>query len=511
MNPKTIKTLNPRTGDFLDQDYVLSTPNDLNEKVLDAQLAFMVYRNTSGNERAVLLETIAEEIEAVKEEILGIATLETGLPAGRIQGETGRTVGQLRLFAEVAQKEFWVDAAIDTALPDRQPLPKSDIRKCLVPLGPVAVFGASNFPLAFSTAGGDTAAALASGNPVIVKAHNSHLGTHQCIAAAIARALERCNLPKGIFSSVIDEGYLLGAALVQHSGIKAVGFTGSYNGGIALLELVSKRKEPIPFYGEMGSVNPIVLFPSALRDPKTVSNLIGSINLGVGQFCTNPGLILTIDSEATQAFCLNMTGGIEQSVGEVMLNKAIYDTYEASMAEISSESAYTLLGQGTKAQGALAVQPSLALTSGKKFLAHPKMAQEIFGPYSLIVSCENHEELAEILMQIEGQLTLSFMGEESEFEEQAHLVALAQEKAGRIIFNGVPTGVEVGHAMIHGGPFPATTAPNSTSVGADAVKRFARPICFQDAPQSLLPMSLQDENPLEIYRKINGEWSQDKI
>jgi len=511
MSPKTIKTFNPRTGNFLAQEHVISTPEELNQKVTDAQLAFMVYRNTSGNERAILLETIADEIEAVKEEILGITTLETGLPAGRIQGETGRTLGQLRLFAEVAQEEFWVEAVIDTALPDRQPLPKSDIRKCLVPLGPVAVFGASNFPLAFSTAGGDTVAALASGNPVIVKAHNSHLGTHQCIAAAIARALERCNLPKGIFSSIIDEGYELGAALVQHPGIKAVGFTGSYNGGTALLDLVSKRKDPIPFYGEMGSVNPIVLLPSALEDPKMVPTLISSINMGVGQFCTNPGLILAIEGEAAQHFCSKMTDAIQQTLGEVVLNRAIYDKYEASIAEISSEKAFALLGQGTKAQGALAVQPSLALTSGKKFLAHPKMAQEIFGPYSLIVLCEHHEELAEILMQIEGQLTLSFMGEESEFEEQAHLIALAQEKAGRIIFNGVPTGVEVGYAMIHGGPFPATTAPNSTSVGADAIKRFARPVCFQDAPQSLLPMSLQDENPLEIFRKINGKWSQDKI
>ena len=511
MSLKTIKTLNPRTGNFLAQEYVLSTPEELNEKVTDAQLAFMVYRNTSGNERAILLETIADEIEAVKEEILGITTLETGLPAGRIQGETGRTLGQLRLFAEVAQEEFWVEAVIDTALPDRQPLPKSDIRKCLVPLGPVAVFGASNFPLAFSTAGGDTVAALASGNPVIVKAHNSHLGTHQCIAAAIARALERCNLPKGIFSSIIDEGYELGAALVQHPGIKAVGFTGSYNGGTALLDLVSKRKDPIPFYGEMGSVNPIVLLPSALEDPKMVPTLISSINMGVGQFCTNPGLILAIEGEAAQHFCSKMTDAIQQTLGEVVLNRAIYDKYEASIAEISSEKAFALLGQGTKAQGALAVQPSLALTSGRKFLAHPKMAQEIFGPYSLIVLCEHHEELAEILMQIEGQLTLSFMGEESEFEEQAHLIALAQEKAGRIIFNGVPTGVEVGYAMIHGGPFPATTAPSSTSVGADAIKRFARPVCFQDAPQSLLPMSLQDENPLKIFRKINGKWSQDKI
>ena len=511
MSSKTIKTFNPRTGNFLAQEHVISTPEELNQKVTDAQLAFMVYRNTSGNERAILLETIADEIEAVKEEILGIATLETGLPSGRIQGETGRTLGQLRLFAEVAQEEFWVEASIDTALPDRQPLPKSDIRKCLVPLGPIAVFGASNFPLAFSTAGGDTASALASGNPVIVKAHNSHLGTHQCICDAISRALERCNLPKGIFSSIIDEDYELGAALVQHPGIKAVGFTGSFNGGTALLDLVSKRKEPIPFYGEMGSINPIVLLPSALEDPKMVPTLIGSINMGVGQFCTNPGLILAIEGEAAQHFCSKMTDAIQQTLGEVMLNRVIYDKYEASISEISSEKSYTLLGQGTKAQGALSVQPSLALTSGKKFLTHPKMSQEIFGPYSLIVLCEHQEELAEILMQIEGQLTLSFMGEETEFEEQEHLIALAQEKVGRIIFNGVPTGVEVGHSMIHGGPFPATTAPNSTSVGADAIKRFARPVCFQDAPQSLLPMALQDENPLKIFRKINGKWSLDKI
>ena len=511
MSPKTIKTFNPRTGNFLAQEHVISTPEELNQKVTDAQLAFMVYRNTSGNERAILLETIADEIETVKEEILGIATLETGLPSGRIQGETGRTLGQLRLFAEVAQEEFWVEASIDTALPDRQPLPKSDIRKCLVPLGPIAVFGASNFPLAFSTAGGDTASALASGNPVIVKAHNSHLGTHQCICDAISRALERCNLPKGIFSSIIDEDYELGAALVQHPGIKAVGFTGSFNGGAALLDLVSKRKEPIPFYGEMGSINPIVLLPSALEDPKMVPTLIGSINMSVGQFCTNPGLILAIEGEAAQHFCSKMTDAIQQTLGEVMLNRTIYDKYEASISEISSKKSYTLLGQGTKAQGALSVQPSLALTSGEKFLTHPKMAQEIFGPYSLVVLCEHQEELAEILMQIEGQLTLSFMGEETEFEEQEHLIALAQEKAGRIIFNGVPTGVEVGHSMIHGGPFPATTAPNSTSVGADAIKRFARPVCFQDAPQSLLPMALQDENPLKIFRKINGKWSLDKI
>ena len=380
MNPKTIKTFNPRTGDFLDNDYVLSTLNDLKKKVLDAQRAFTVYSKTSGNIRAILLETIAEEIEVVKGEILEITTLETGLPVGRITGEIGRTIGQLRLFAEVAQKESWVEAVIDTALPDRQPLPKSDIRKCLLPLGPVAVFGASNFPLAFSTAGGDTAAALASGNTVVVKAHNSHLGTHQCIAAAIARAQERCNLPAGIFSSVIDEGYALGATLVQHPEIKAVGFTGSYKGGTTLLDLVSKRKEPIPFYGEMGSVNPIVLFPSALKKSKTVSNLIDSINLGVGQFCTKPGLILTVDSDAAKSFCLNMTEAIKQSVGEVMLNKGIYDSYEANMVEISAENAYTLLGQGTKVTDALAVKPCLALTSGRKFLTYPKMAQEIFGP-----------------------------------------------------------------------------------------------------------------------------------
>ena len=511
MNFKTIKTFNPRTGNFLDQNYILSTLNDLNEKVSDAQLAFTVYRNTSGNDRAILLETIAEEIESVAEEILAIATLETGLQAGRIQSETVRTIGQLRLFAEVARKEFWLDAVIDTALPNRQPLPKADIRKCLVPIGPVAVFGASNFPLAFSTAGGDTVSALASGNPVIFKAHNSHLGTHECMAAAIARALERCNLPKGIFSSLIAEGNELGAALVQHPGIKAVGFTGSYSGGTALLDLVSKRKEPIPFYGEMGSVNPVILFPSALKDPKIVSSLISSINLGVGQFCTNPGLILTIDSEETQSFCSRMTEAIDQCVGEVMLNKAIYDSYEANMAEISTEKSYTLLGQGTKVAGALSVKPSLALTSGKKFLTHPKMGQEIFGPFSLIVSCENDNELSEILMKIEGQLTFSFMGQEKEFNEQAHLIALAKEKAGRIIFNGVPTGVEVGYAMIHGGPFPATTAPNSTSVGTDAIRRFARPVCYQDAPQSLLPMALKDNNPLEIFRKINGKWCQDKI
>ena len=511
MSQSTIKSFDPVSGKHLDNAFQINTLDDLESKIESAQWAYLVYRNTSGEERATFLETIADEIESDLTEIVATATLETGLPAARIQGETGRTVGQLRLFASITREGSWVEGSIDTALPNRQPLPRVDIRKYLIPIGPVGIFGAANYPLAFSTAGGDTASALAAGNPVVVKANNSHLGTHDLICKAIARAIENCNLPEGVFGAIVDSGFELGRALVQHPGIKAVGFTGSYSGGRALFDLVSQRKDPIPFYGEMGSINPIVLFDSAIANASTSKQLINAIILGVGQFCTNPGLLLAIDSEAIAAFCNQLAIEATAALGGVMLHQGIYESYQKATTALGKGVEMSVLGEGTKGEGAFGVSSYILKTTGEAFLSNSQLSQEVFGPYSLLVICKDEEELATLMMELEGQLTISFMGTEAELEAADHLIAIAQEKAGRVIFNGVPTGVEVCHAMVHGGPFPATTQPNSTSVGAEAIKRFSRPVCFQNAPQSILPLALQDENPLNIFRKINGTLTKQRL
>ncbi|MFY0686656.1 MAG: aldehyde dehydrogenase (NADP(+)) [Cyclobacteriaceae bacterium] len=512
MKKTTFNTTNPTTGEKLPGEYVSSIAEEVDAVVESAVDAFSVLSKTSGEERAILLESIAEEIEALGDGLVEMATSETGLPAGRIQGERGRTVGQLRLFASVAREGSWVEASIDQAIPDRQPLPKSDLRKMLISLGPVAVFGASNFPLAFSTAGGDTASALAAGCPVVVKAHEAHLGTHSLISKAIHAAVEKCNMPTGVYGSVIG-GIDVGQELVKHAGIKAVGFTGSRRGGMALHALASARPEPIPVYAEMSSINPVVMLPDAVRKngEKLAENLAGSIVLGAGQFCTNPGLILGIEGNELNQFATQLAGGIKASVGGVMLTKHINETYQRGTSEAEAQQDVQVLGKGQKAEGACAGIPVVAKTTGKNFLSNPKLHEEIFGPYSLIVSCDDEDELANVMMGLEGQLTATFMCSDDEIGEYDHLVTIAEQKVGRVIFNGVPTGVEVCHSMVHGGPFPSTSDAKFTSVGADAIKRFARPVCYQDAPSNILPMELQNDNPLNIWRKVDGALCKDKL
>ncbi len=481
--------------------------------VCKAEEAFHIYKKASSKQKADLLESVASEIMKLGDELLDRASAETGLPIARITAERGRTVNQLNLFASLVREGSWKEVSIDTSIPDREPIPKPDLRKLLIPIGPVAVFTASNFPLAFSTAGGDTASALAAGNPVIVKGHNSHLGTHQLVVGAIKKAVWKCDLPEGVFGSLLGADFTLGQELVKHPAIKAVGFTGSFSGGKALYDIAVRRKEPIPVYAEMSSINPTVLLPNALsgNSASLAKSLSDSITMGVGQFCTNPGLLIGLDEPGFDRFAEQLKENIQQSCGDTMLNNGIHVSYNENSTSALSREGVELLGQGKALNDLLAGTPVVAITSGENFVSNPTLCEEVFGPYSLLVKCKDKEQLKEVLSRIAGQLTISFMLSEPEAEEYGDLIELAESKTGRIIFNGVPTGVEVCHSMVHGGPFPSTTDSRTTSVGTDAIKRFARPVCYQDSPERLLPDELKNENPLKIMRKINGEFTREII
>lgn len=509
----TLTSYNPATEEKLPGEFVINTLDDLENAVASSIEAFNTYSNTSRNERARFLETIAQEILNLGDSLIERASAESGLPVTRIAGERGRTVNQLKMFADLVKEGSWVEASIDTAIPDRTPAPKPDLRKMLIPLGPVAVFTASNFPLAFSTAGGDTASALAGGNPVIVKGHNAHLGTHQMVSEAIASAIRICGLPSGVYSSLIGLDFELGQELVKHPGIKAVGFTGSFSGGKALFDLAVKRDVPIPVFAEMSSVNPVIVLPDAAQanTDQISTSLAGSINLGVGQFCTNPGLILGMYGDGFANLGISLAEKISQLEAGVMLHGGISKNYAEKLSRALSQSGIKTLGQGKADAKSTTGRPLVASTSSEIFIQNPLLAEEVFGPYSLLITCKGEEDLADVLDAISGQLTITFMATEKDLKDFASIISLAKNKAGRIIFNGVPTGVEVSHSMVHGGPFPATTDSRTTSVGTDAIKRFVRPVCYQDAPQDLLPSELQDSNPLGIWRKINGDFTRSAI
>ncbi len=502
-----LSVVNPKNGEILPGKYPVNDLNDLDKAIAEANAAFEQYGKLSGETKAAFLETIADEILALGDELISRASDETGLPEARITGERGRTMGQLKLFAQLLRAGSWVEASIDTAIPDREPIPKPDIRKMLRPIGPVAVFTASNFPLAFSTAGGDTASALAAGNPVIVKAHNAHLGTDRLITKAITNAVNKCQLPKGVFASLVGEDFALGQKLVQHEGIHAVGFTGSFTGGKALFDLAVKRDIPIPVYAEMSSINPTILLPGALdKNGKAwAEKLAGSITLGVGQFCTNPGLVIGISSPALDAFCEELAAQIRETPCGVMLHEGISKNYEAAREEATNQEGVEVLGISSDDRQGTLGRPSVAMVDAENFLENERLSQEVFGPYSLVIKCRDEGELLRLLENVEGQLTITFAVEDADFSTCSRLISQAERKAGRIIFNGVPTGVEVCHSMVHGGPFPATTDSRTTSVGTDAIKRFARPVCYQDAPESILPAELRDSNPLGVWRLVNGE------
>lgn len=464
--------------------------------------AFAAYRATSPEERSAFLEAVAAEIEADKDAIVVEAVRESGLPEGRITGEVGRTTGQLRMFAGVVAQGDHLGVRIDPALPERTPLPRADIRQRMVPLGPVAVFGASNFPLAFSTAGGDTASALAAGCPVVVKGHPAHPVTGTLVARAITRAVERCGLPAGTFSFVLG-GIETGQELVADPRITAVGFTGSRGGGLALVRAAAAREVPIPVYAEMSSINPVVVLPGALADSDTTAfaqAYVGSLTLGSGQFCTNPGLLFLPSGEEGDAFLRAAGEAVAGATGQTMLTPGIAEAYRSGTAALRDATGVRVVAEGSAA-GDLAPAPLVVETS---VLDHP-ITDEVFGASGVVVRYDDVTDLLPRLEGLEGQLTATVHATDADTEAAAALLPVLETRAGRILFNGWPTGVEVGHAMVHGGPFPATSDSRTTSVGSLAIERFQRPVAYQDVPAALLPEAVSDANPWGLRRRIDGE------
>jgi NADP-dependent aldehyde dehydrogenase len=476
-----------------------------------AQQASHDYRRLSAEARAAFLDRIADELERA-DGLLDAAHRETALPPERLAAERGRTASQLRMFATLVRDGSWVDARIDRALPDRKPLPKPDIRRMLVPIGPVAVFGASNFPLAFSVAGGDTAAALAAGCPVVVKAHPAHPATSELAARAIIAAVNASGMPAGAFSLLQSTRHDVATALVRHPYTKAVGFTGSLRAGRALFDAAVARPDPIPVYAEMGSVNPVFVLPGAVaeRAEAIAEGLKASVTLGVGQFCTNPGLTIGIDDERFEQFIRRMEVLIGEAQPGTMLYPAIFASYEAGVHRLSAidgtHTTRSALGAGAQEGQA---RPSLFTTGARTFIRHRELGEELFGPSTVIIRCGSRDEMEAVARGLDGQLTATIHGTPADLAEHASLMAILADKAGRLIVNGFPTGVEVCPSMQHGGPYPATTDSKSTSVGTAAIHRFARPVAYQNFPQSSLPAELQDANPRGIWRLVDGEMTRD--
>lgn len=455
-----------------------------------AEEAFWSYGYSSREDRAAFLNTIADEIEARADAITQIGTEETGLPEGRLQGERGRTVGQMRLFASHILAGDYLDRRHDAALPDRAPLPRPDLKMVQRPIGPVAVFGASNFPLAFSTAGGDTASALAAGCPVVVKGHPAHPGTGEIIAEAIHAAITKCNLHPGVFSFIQSNSNDVGGALVQHPNIKAVGFTGSLRGGRALFDLCAARPEPIPCFTELGSVNPVFMLPGALatRAEAMAQGWAGSLTMGAGQFCTNPGILVMMDGPDADTFVAAAKTALAAMGAQAMLTDGIAAAFRDGRDAIAKADSVTTLVSVDSADRTAA--PSVYETDGDTFLANPTLHHEVFGPLGLIVRVKDANQMADIARNLEGQLTCTLHLEDSDTDLAKRLMPILERKAGRVMANGFPTGVEVADAMVHGGPYPASTNFGATSVGTMAIRRFLRPVCYQDIPDALLPQDL---------------------
>ena len=503
----TYKTFNPVTNTENDHTFYEATASEINAAVALASKAFQEFRFVSGQRKAAFLNAIADEILALDEELVQTYCSETGLPEGRAKGERGRTVFQLRSFANLVVEGSWVEASIDHGIPDREPAPKPDLRKMNIPLGPVVVFGASNFPLAYSTAGGDTAAALAAGCPVIVKSHPMHAGTGELVASAIQKAAQKTGMPDGVFSNLNSSGIEVGVQLVKHPEVKAVGFTGSIRGGRALLDLAAQRPEPIPVFAEMGSINPVVLLPNVIaqRGDELAKTYAGSITLGTGQFCTNPGLLLGIKSEDLSNFINQLGVELSKLQPSVMLHPNIHQAYESNTNNVIQQEAVQVVSSFEDEVKTNYARQMVVTVEGETFLNNPKLHQEVFGPFSMVVQCENSTQLKEIIASLEGQLTGTIIAGDSELEKYSEVVNALQNRVGRIIFNGVPTGVEVCPSMVHGGPYPASTDSRFTAVGIHSIKRWVRPFSYQNWPNELLPDELKDENPLQIQRIINGK------
>jgi 2,5-dioxopentanoate dehydrogenase len=487
-----------------------ATISGINSVLESSWKAFHTFRKMSLKQRAGFMRVIALELDACGDELIQTAMRETNLPEARLRNERGRTILQLNQYAEACENGEWLEARIDNAIPGKNP-PKPDIRKMLVPLGPVVVFGSSNFPFAYSTAGGDTACAFAAGCTVIVKAHPAHPQTSEIVAAAILKAADKCQMPEGIFAHVHGVNFEVGKALVLHEYVKAVGFTGSYQGGKQLFDWANQRKEPIPVFSEMGSINPVFLLPEKLMEASgdIAKMYAGSITLGVGQFCTNPGLIIGIECEALKTFVHDLGKAIQQIAPGPMLHPGIVKAYKEKKGNALLQDGVHLVAESETLVKENEGLPTIATASGQAFLKNPVLHQEVFGPYSLVIRCQDMNEMIEVSKQLEGQLTATLMATENDLMQGAELIESVKNICGRFIINGVPTGVEVCLSMHHGGPFPATTDSRFTSVGADGIKRFARPLCFQNWPNELLPDELKDDNPLGIWRTINNELKKD--
>ena len=485
--------------------YTDATSEEINEAMKEAWDAFHQYRKMPLTRRAKFMYAIGEELKNNEGELVQSAMKETNLPEARLKGELARTIFQLNQYGEAAESGEWLEARIDTAIADKKP-PKQDIRKMLIPLGPVVVFGASNFPFAYSTAGGDTACAFAAGCPVIVKAHPAHAQTSEKVAAAILKAVNKQKMPKGIFSHIHGAGIEVGKALVMHEYTKAVGFTGSLAGGKQLFDWGNQRKVPIPVFSEMGSINPVFLLPEKLKksSEEIATTYAGSITQGVGQFCTNPGLIIGIEGDDLQKFIKTVGKQIEKVAPAKMLHPGIAKAFDEKKDKALQQKNVTTVSVSEIPKKENEGTPTIATATGGDFLSNPVLHQEVFGPYSLVIRCKDMSEMIKVAKNLEGQLTATMMATERDILSNDELVEAVKNICGRLILNGVPTGVEVCLSMQHGGPFPATTDSRFTSVGADGIKRFARPIAFQNWENKLLPAELKNENPLKIWRTVNN-------
>jgi len=498
----------PATGAKLEPGFHAAAGEEVDRAAQLAAEGFAVYSRVSGRERGALLRKIAANIEAIAGELVERARRETALPVARLQGETGRTCGQLRLFAQVAEEGSWVQARLDRADRERTPLPRPDLRSMLRPLGPAVIFGASNFPLAFSVAGGDTASALAAGNTVMVKAHPAHPGTSELVGRAIRDGVRQCGLPEGVFSLLFDAGTRVGVQLVKHPLVKAGGFTGSHAAGRALMDLAAARPEPIPFFAEMSSTNPVFVLPGALRErgEKIAAGLHTSFTLGAGQFCTKPGIVFLPDGPESRSFVQTVRKLVDAPAGCHLLTNAIRSSYEAAIRERKADGGVRLLAESPTAgeEAGFAVRPVLFETDAEAFLKS-HLDREIFGPTTLLVEHSNPRQLLALARSLEGHLTATLHATEDDLRDFAELIAILESRVGRLIFNGFPTGVEVTNAMVHGGPYPATSDGRSTSVGTQAIFRFARLVCYQDFPDGALPEELKNANPLALWRMVDGE------
>jgi acyl-CoA reductase-like NAD-dependent aldehyde dehydrogenase len=507
LGEETFYSYNPVTVSNNAYLFYKVTDDEINQAVEKASSAFQIYRKKSGAEKADFLTSIAEELLNTGDELVTVCCNETGLPAARIEGERMRTVNQLKMFAALLKEGSWVDARIDTAIPDRAPLPKPDLRFMQIAIGPVVVFGASNFPLAFSVAGGDTASALAAGCPVVVKAHPAHPATSALVGKVIKAAAQKTNMPDGVFSLLFDNGIDAGIQLVKHPLVKAVGFTGSYKAGKALFDIAVSRHEPIPVYAEMGSTNPVFILPQAMKEkgPEIAAAYAASVTMGVGQFCTNPGILIhqnTIDD-----FSGALKIAFEKTAGGVMLAPYILNAYRTGLQHhLASEGVEQLAISGSQQDaGTNTAVPVLLKADSTSFNNNPNLSEEIFGPTGIIIPVNSKNEMIDIATNLSGHLTATVHGTNEELADYKELLDILEQKVGRVVINGFPTGVEVCSSMVHGGPFPSTTDSKTTSVGTAAIYRFTRPVCYQNMPQSLLPAEIKDKNILSIYRLVNGE------